>query len=89
MPQIPIHASRHEHVSLFFLALNKVVEIGARLEHRRRADDLTHRYEQEAEGEGEVVEGVVERGVGVRVEAVVEEGFEEGEAMGDVVGFAV
>ena len=40
MPQIRVHAARHEHVAFFLPALNQVVEIGAQVQHRGRVDAL-------------------------------------------------
>lgn len=90
MSQVPVHAPRDEHVSRLLLLLDEVVEVRARVQHRRRPDHLPRRHHHGAEDQPRGVETLWEQCIRVgREEAVVEEGFEEGGAVGDVVGFAV
>ena len=92
MSQIAVDAARHEHVALFLLALDQMVEIGARVHHGYRAGALTEEQHCGAEDQPWRVEsGGEEEGVGVGgwEVVVVEETFEEGEAVGDVVGFSI
>ena len=92
MSQIAVDAARHEHVAFFLLVLYQMVEIGARVHHGYCAGGLT--YEQHCGAEDQpwrVQRGGESEGVGVGgwEVVVVDEAFEEGEAMGDVVGFSV
>ena len=92
MAQIAVDAARHEHVAFFLLVLYQMVEIGARVHHGDRAGGLTYKQHCGAEDQpwrvqcGGESEGV---GVGGWEVVVVEEAFEEGKAVGDVVGFSV
>ena len=90
VPEVPVHAPSDEDVSVPLLALDEVVEVGARVHHGRRPRRLAGDQHGGAEQQPGRVQGGRKQAAGVAREVVVvHEAFGKGRRVRDVVGPAV
>lgn len=90
MPQISVNPPGNEDVSFLLLALYEVVEVCPRVQHGRGPRALSHDQQSGAEDEPRCAQGWWKDAVCVSgEEMVVDEGFDEGQPVRDVVCFAV
>ena len=90
MPKVPVDPPGDQDVSFLLLALDEVVEVGARVDHGRRPCALAYGQHCGAEDEpGRVYRGWEDAACEFREVVMMEEAFDEGHPVRDVVCFAV